>query len=151
MSYDSRLETYPHIMRVQALMLEFCKELMRRAVVHDASKLTTPEKEAFDEVTEKLRGLTYGSDEYKAQLDALKPALLHHYDCNSHHPEYWTDGISGMSLFDIVEMFCDWKAATERHNDGSIDRSIEINKKRFNISDQLTEILKNTTSWVYNK
>lgn len=41
-------------------------------------------------------------------------------------------------------MFIDWKAATERHADGDIIKSIEINKNRFKISDQLIKILLNT-------
>jgi hypothetical protein len=52
--------------------------------------------------------------------------------------------LNGMDLFDIFEMFFDWKAACERHNDGNIYKSIAINKERFKISDQLTEILINT-------
>jgi hypothetical protein len=41
-------------------------------------------------------------------------------------------------------MLCDWKAASERHNDGDIMRSIIVNKERFAISDQLTGILERT-------
>ena len=41
-------------------------------------------------------------------------------------------------------MFFDWKAATERHDDGDIYKSLNINKDRFKISDQLINILKNT-------
>ena len=32
--------------------------------------------------------LTYGSDEYKACLTEMKPALDHHYAANRHHPEH---------------------------------------------------------------
>lgn len=53
-------------------------------------------------------------------------------------------GINGMSLLDLVEMLCDWKAATMRHNDGDIRRSIEINQKRFGYSDELKAIMLNT-------
>jgi hypothetical protein len=59
--------------------------------------------------------------------------------------------VNAMSLLDVVEMFCDWKAAGERHADGSIMRSIEINKKRFGITDQLASIFENTAKemdWV---
>jgi hypothetical protein len=41
-------------------------------------------------------------------------------------------------------MFVDWMASTQRHNDGNIDRSIDINQKRFGMSDQLTAIFRNT-------
>lgn len=39
---------------------------------------------------------------------------------------------------------CDWKAAVMRHADGDINKSVEINTKRFNISPQLVAIIKNT-------
>ena len=53
-------------------------------------------------------------------------------------------GIYGMSLLDLIEMLADWKAATARHADGDILKSIEINKKRFEIPDQLVGIFLNT-------
>lgn len=49
----------------------------------------------------------------------------------------------------LVEMFFDWKAASERHADGDIFKSIEINKERFGLSEQLAEILKNTATRFY--
>ena len=49
-----------------------------------------------------------------------------------------------MTLIDIVEMLADWKAASERQLDGNLLTSIEYNAKRFNISDQLKQILLNT-------
>lgn len=52
--------------------------------------------------------------------------------------------VAGMSLLDVVEMLADWKAATERHDDGDIEKSLEINADRFNLSPQLYSILKNT-------
>jgi hypothetical protein len=145
MTYDSTQDTHDHIARVRDL-IQWCSiNMARRAACHDASKLESPEKEIFDRVTPALRGLTYGSDEYKAQLAEMKPALDHHYANNPHHPEYHGEqGISGMSLLDLLEMICDWKAATERHADGDLGRSIEINRKRFGISDQLACVLANT-------
>ena len=142
---DSRIATMQHKFRIAELLSEtVVPEVLRRANAHDNSKLATPEKEMFDEVTERLAGLTYGSDEYNESLKYLKPALDHHYAKNSHHPEHYKDGINGMNLFDLVEMFFDWKAASERHNDGNINKSIEINGKRFNMSPQLIEIYENT-------
>ncbi len=53
-----------------------------------------------------------------------------------------------MTLMDLVEMFCDWWAATKRHDDGCIRRSIQINRKRFNIDEQLVKIFENTVNAV---
>jgi hypothetical protein len=98
----------------------------------------------FDEYTPKLKRSTYGSDEYKGFLEAMGPALDHHYDVNRHHPEHFEQGIGGMNLIDLIEMMADWKAATERHEDGDLERSLRINQERFGISDQLVAILRNT-------
>jgi hypothetical protein len=76
----------------------------------------------------------------------MKVALDHHYSNNRHHPEYFENGINDMTLIDLIEMLCDWYAATQRHNDGDIFKSIEFNKTRFNMSDQLVSILTNTVN-----
>ena len=145
-SYDSAKDTLLHIKRVNELLLLFAKELMDRAVCHDNSKLHEPEKPLFDKMTPLLKDLTYGSEEYKKSLAELKPALDHHYSHNSHHPEYYKDGINDYNLFDLIEMFCDWKAASERHINGDIFKSIQINKDRFAMSDQLAKIFENTVN-----
>lgn len=137
-------ETRKHISNVNKFVSLFNMLLNERAINHDATKMSTPELELFTEVTEKLAGSTYGSEEYNKFLGELKPALDHHYARNRHHPEHYENGIDGMTLVDLVEMFCDWKAATLRHNDGNILKSIEHNTKRFNISPQLSQIFKNT-------
>lgn len=144
MKYDSTEDTLTHIRRVADLMGKACFNLSRRASLHDDSKLEDPEKAAFDIVTPKLKSLTYGSPEYRAALKEIKPAITHHYSVNSHHPEFYSSGIYGMSLLDVIEMLCDWKAASERHDDGDIRRSLEINGGRFEISPQLQSILYNT-------
>ena len=151
MEYDSSKETLLHIKRVNELLLGVAKELMDRAIRHDSSKLKEPEKSLFDKMTPKLKGLTYGSEEYKKSLDELKPALDHHYANNSHHPEYYKNGIDDFTLVDLIEMFLDWKAASERHEDGDIFRSIEINKNRFKMSNQLIRILNNTARNMFKK
>lgn len=147
MSYDSRIDTYEHIGRVNELMGVCATNVIERGAVHDQSKLISPEKESFDSLVPKLKEMAYGSPEYKAALAELKPALEHHYAANHHHPEHFKDGVAGMSLFDVLEMLMDWKAASERMKDGgNIARSIEINTERFGIAPQLAQILKNTVA-----
>jgi hypothetical protein len=142
--FDSRIDTYAHIHEVQRFLGRALLDVLRRCWEHDQSKLRSPEKEVFDEFTPKLAGSTYGSEEYRSYLAGMKPALDHHYAHNNHHPEHYPDGIRGMSLLDLIEMTCDWKAATLRHNDGDIRRSIEVNQGRFGYSDELKQILLNT-------
>lgn len=53
-------------------------------------------------------------------------------------------GINGMNLMQIVEMVCDWKAASERLADSDFAAGLEISRKRFGIDDQLFGIIQNT-------
>lgn len=140
--------TFRHIERVRNLLGKMIGELLKRAELHDQSKLIPPEVAAFTEHTKNLATSTYGSEEYKAFLksDSLKPALSHHYANNRHHPEHFKNGVDDMNLLDVLEMLCDWKAASERHNDGNIRTSIEKNAERFNLSSQLVRILENTAA-----
>lgn len=150
MTYDSTKDTQEHIKRVATLLKEFSVELNKRGKVHDASKLVSPEKELFDIHTPLLSSLKYGTDEYRESLCKLKIALDNHYAMNSHHPEHYANGIDGMTLLDVVEMFFDWKAATERNKDGNIFTSIDKNKDRFKMSDQLFSIFKNTANKLFS-
>jgi hypothetical protein len=140
--YDSTADTLKHIRRVQHLLGEFAVELIMRGTVHDDSKLADPEKEAFDRETPLLKTLVYGSDEYKESLARLGPALQHHYDNNSHHPEHYENGVAGFDLADLVEMVLDWKAASERQAGATIN--LDVSFKRFNVDPQLASIILNT-------
>ena len=142
--YSSEAETLQHIKKVNSYLIDASIELLKRAKNHDTSKLFPPEKELFDEMTQKLKNLKFGSQEYQDSLGKLKPALDHHYANNSHHPQFYENGIDGMDLFDLIEMFFDWKAAGERMDSGNIYKSIEVNKDRFNMSAQLVNIFNNT-------
>lgn len=173
---DCKRDTKEHIDTARKFMWLFMDELSSRATCHDKSKLESPEIEIFTEYTPKLKDSTYGSDEYKEFLKGMGVALEHHYRMNSHHPEHFKkhvciicfkeykelpshcedcmngtfteeSDISQMNLLDVVEMFCDWKAATMCHADGDIMKSIEHNQKRFKMSDQLTQILRNSVSF----
>ncbi len=186
-------QTWQHIDLVMRLLASAQIELMKRAVTHDRTKLIAPEREMFAKMTSKLRGMTYGSPEYKECLkEMLGTALGHHYKHNRHHPEFFnareesgeiysyktfvsysaakiadsndiagrlfnylnqkqaeeTSSVNQMNLFDLIEMFIDWTAACQRHADGDINKSIEINTARFALSPQLVEIFKNTVPWV---
>ena len=143
---DSTDETLEHINKVRGYLIMAATELLRRARVHDASKLGPEEKPYFDQA-QALKEIEYGSEEYKVSLAKLKPALDHHYANNSHHPEFYGDlGINGMDLFDILEMLFDWKAAGERTKDGNILKSLTVGVTRFKINPQLEQILYNTVA-----
>jgi hypothetical protein len=141
-------ETWVHINKVQYYLNLFIKELIDRGNIHDKSKLESPEVEVFTEFTDRLAGSTFGSKEYNEFKEQMKLALEHHYANNRHHPEHFKSGIEDMNLIDLIEMFCDWKASSLRHNNGNLLKSIEINSKRFNMNDQLTKIFENTADFI---
>lgn len=144
-----RYKTLRHIETVRNYISAVIRELLVRQEKHDQSKLERPEAEAYDVITDQLRGITYGSDRYREVLQSQKPAIDHHYQVNRHHPEFFGEkSYRGMTLIDLIEMLCDWKAAGLRHNDGDLFKSIEINQKRFGYSDELREILENTAKWI---
>lgn len=152
MTYDSRPETQEHIERVRHFVGLAVENLRGRAQRHDATKLVSPEVEAFDIATEKLASLEYGSEEYKQSLRDLGPALQHHFEHNDHHPEHYENGVRGMSLMALLEMLCDWRAASERVKQRTddpekvktLEAGLAYNQERFGYSDELAEILLNT-------
>ena len=163
--YDSSVETKKHKEKVHQYIKLCSRNLLYRGIVHDDSKLEEPEKSIFDEYTPKLKNCTYGSDEYKQYLKEMEKALKHHYENNDHHPEYFSmryksrdgkgtpvyKGLSGMNLLQITEMLCDWYAASQRHEDGDIYKSIDLNQERFGYSDELKSIFYNTVEWIKDK
>lgn len=140
----SNLDTIKHIHAVRELLYKVIQNLDHRALVHDKSKLETPEQEIFAENYGQLEKVEYGTPEYNALLEKVKPAIAHHYANNRHHPEHWPNGIDDMTLLDLIEMLCDWSAATARNKNGNIRKSIEVNAERFNMSPQLKQIFENT-------
>ena len=141
---EAQADTRKHINTVAHHMELVFEELRERVEYHDDSKLSSPECEIFAEYGNKLKGMTYGSDEYKECLKAMGSALDHHYKCNRHHPEHFEHGVLDMNLIDLIEMLADWKAATKRHDNGDLKKSILLNQKRFNMSDELTSLLMRT-------
>jgi Family of unknown function (DUF5662) len=150
--YDSRPETRQHIDRVRDFLDRAIGDLGYRQAVHDQSKLAEPELSAFDVATPKLAQLEYGSEEYKQSLRELGPALQHHFEHNDHHPEHYENGVRGMSLMALIEMLCDWRAASERVKQRTDDPEkvktftdgLAFNQQRFGYSDELAAILLNT-------
>lgn len=144
--YDSAPDTREHIANVKRKMLVASTIIAIRGDTHDLSKLEDPiEKAAFDRGTPALKGLTYGSDEYRRSFkeNGMEEGIARHYAGNPHHPEYYKNGIAGMSLFDILEMVCDWKAASERHANGDFGESLVINRSRFKIEPQVFSAIVN--------
>ena len=124
--------------------------LVQRGIDHDASKLLEPEKSGYDIFKPKLASCKFGSGEYNHIKEQFNEIIKHHYENNSHHPEHYQNGIIGMNLFDVIEMMCDWKAASEQYH-GNIYDSINTNQKRFNYSDRFKLVLVKTVDKCFKK
>ena len=146
-----KLETIKHIHVVREYLYLMIAELDKRARDHDASKLESPEAEIFGQYGDELGKTKYGSPEYDALLEKVKPATDNHYAKNRHHPQHWPNGIDDMTLTDLCEMLADWKAATARNKDGNIRKSIAINAKRFKMSRQMAKIFQNTVREMFQE
>ncbi len=175
---DCKRDTIEHIDEVGKNINKIIQHLIQRRAFHDASKLEDPELSIFTKFTPKLKTTVYGSGEYKGFTKAMKDALDHHYANNRHHTKHFKahecngcfkafktmpdscdvcgysqftirPDISQMNLVDIMEMFCDWLAATKRHDDGDIYKSIEHNSKE--IGALLSEIFENTAREIFSE
>jgi len=141
---ECQVDTIRHIENVRKFIRFVTDKLTTRGVEHDRLKLKPPEVDIFTEYTPRLAESTYGSEEYNSFLKEMDVVLQHYYANCRHHPEHFERGINDMNLVDIVEMLCDWKTASMRHNDGNLLKSIEVNARRFGYDDQLKQIPINT-------
>jgi len=137
-------ETAKHKAWVAYYLGGFVKELLVRAVLHDLSKFMPDEADGFARILRVLEAVPYGSPMYKEALKS--PCIELHYRRNSHHPEHyyfkpvkrWFFGLQGMSLVDVVEMYCDWRAAIRRSPNGDLHKSLDINAQRFDSDERIT-------------
>ena len=144
-------DTLKHVGRVQELLHKVVERLLARARTHDDTKFQEPEFSSFVEVSAQLDEVEYGSEEYQDLLDELESALDHHYANQRHQPEQWEDSTDGMDLLDLIEMLVDWKAASERHEDGDVYESIIKNKERFEYTKELGGILHRTAANLFEE
>lgn len=139
------ITTHKHIARVRELLGAFAIEMILRGDRHDASKFDPVEMnmiQSWEDMIERNGPAEFGSGEYERRLSMIAPMLEHHHANNSHHPEHFANGIAGMDLADLVEMFCDWKAASERN--GSTTFDVELAIEKYGVEPQLASILRNT-------
>lgn len=140
-----------YIQHIQWLMEGMCyiqNALMHRLLTHDRSKIEPPELDAYAEVVPAFKGLEFGSPEHIANGKRLGSAWKHHTEHNRHHPEHFENGINDMTLVDLIEMVCDWRAAALRKGHFDVMDSLASLKDRHNIGDQLAKIIYNTGWWL---
>jgi hypothetical protein len=124
-----------HIATVQKHLNKFVTRLQQRGIEHDLSKLSKDEFTGFVEVNQIARLHPFGSKEYNNSLKDNKTIALH-FSRNSHHPEYHIKhGVNDMTMLDWIEMVTDWKAASETYGNTSFNDALEIQRKRFRLTD----------------
>lgn len=142
--YDSTLDTIKHKNYVKEYLGQFANHLHERAECHDDSKLCSPEKETLDKYIPKLKKVKYGTPEYNdLKNEMYEYGSNHHFEVNRHHPEYHENGINDTTLGDISEMVFDWYCASLL-SDTTFEEGLKGNKEKYNISDQLYQIIVNT-------
>lgn len=145
-TFETTKEILSHIGDVGVLISRIAGKLGMRIPSHDRSKFDPVEFGPLLEMTSLIRRegkADYGTPEYKVRTAMLGPMLEHHYAENRHHPEHFANGIHGMTLVDLTEMFCDWCAAAQaRNTDATVNFSYSAEK--YKIPEMLVDIFRNT-------
>lgn len=143
-TYATKYEkSLAHIGMVRFYLTQSIANLQHRLLHHDDSKLVEPERSAYEGLDEAIVGIPFGTDEYRQAIRShLGPALQHHYAHNRHHPDHYPNGVNGMTLFDLMEMLCDLRAACDEKDKQWID--LEANRQMHKMSDDVYGILANT-------
>ena len=137
------LRIHDHTFGVRSRVTRICTALMTRAITHDNSKYSENELDDHISMAEEMDGIKYGTDAYYAIKRKYETLSAEHFANNRHHPEHHPNGLNDMNLVDVIEMLCDWLTGSE--NTGTpVERSLEINEKRYNVSPQLMKLLRNT-------
>ena len=129
---------FKHKLYVLYYIIVFCLRLIWRGVKHDNSKFS---KEEFKYIYKAYNtNVKFGTRQYYSLTRDAASARNLHAMRNRHHPEFYGN-INRMSIIDLAEMLCDWKAATKRV-DGDIIYSLRINTKRYKIDRDLVEAIR---------
>lgn len=146
-------DTRKHQQWVAERMIACAKRIIEKGMTHDASKFSDIEKSKYiDPIYElNLKDVPYGSDEYKRLTAQMGEGLEHHTNINDHHPEFFipfsvqtlNDPIRAMDLFALMEMLCDWIAASKRKGN-SAGLPFDNFEKKYQVNSQLMAILRNT-------
>lgn len=144
--YDAQADTMKHIVKVREYMQIFIDNLQARASMHDESKFSpeeAPYLQQIGELTQREGRADFGTPLYEERKKILAPMIAHHHAHNDHHVEHYPNGIAGMTLFALVEMYCDQVAAAlDRNAHGLYD--VSANADRYGMSEQLVSIFRNT-------
>ena len=135
---------YHHKFIVLGFLNTIIQELTQRGQAHDQSKFDEDEFPHLVAALEDITKYPFGTPEYDAMRLKHQRVFAVHHSKNRHHPEHFANGVEDMTAVDLIEMLVDWKAASMREKDGSIEKSIKLGAEKYNIHPQLIKILENT-------
>jgi hypothetical protein len=141
---DFLCETILHVSEVSENLETIASELRKRGVAHDRTKFHALEFDAFVSTREMFKKASYGTPEYQACVDAVRPAVDHHHENNRHHTGFHPNGVNDMTLIDLAEMIADWKAAERRSPDRKLNDTLAYAFNKYGVGEQLGKILRNT-------
>lgn len=147
-SFEVLTDIIQHISEVAENLAEMRHDLERRGIAHDRSKLGEFEFDAFITTRPKFKKANYGSKEYQECVDAIKPAIDHHYEVNRHHTGFHASGFSDMNLLDILEMLADWRAASRRSPDLSFADSLPKAFEKYGIPENMQRHIVKTLEYL---
>ena len=150
--FEVLCDTITHIGEVQEAIEIVAGQLHQRGIAHDRTKLQELEFDTFVSTRPKFKKANYGTPEYQECIELAKPGVDHHYANNRHHTGFHKNGIDDMTLIDVIEMICDWKAAARRSPDKNLEDTLEYAFNKYEIGEQLARMILNTLSelkWIY--
>lgn len=117
-------------------------ELALRASSHDRSKFSEPELTPYIWLTWKYH-CEWNNIPFKLPIgmdQKIRDAKFHHFSNNRHHPE-WHFDLNDMTIVDLIEMVCDWKAAGQEFGEKSLvgyanrvlGKKLHFDQKKINL------------------
>lgn len=114
-------------------------ELMKRAFLHDISKLNDDEFYGMAKFADDTKALK----DPKATISDEKQDVINlHWKRNEHHPEFWDD-INKIDKISIMELACDWQARSKQFGTNSLEFLKERQDTRFHFPDEIYNDIEN--------
>lgn len=142
----SLVKIIQHIGKVSSLLKTVARTLESRADTHDITKFESDEFSGFCQLDSNRQ---HGKEEYgsRGYEDGIKNigAVKLHQSRNSHHLEYWPNGLTDMSFADVIEMLVDWEVARQqRDTEQDINKTWQVRQERFKLNNSEIAFLRMT-------
>lgn len=134
--------TVEHIHRVQKnaviLCTQFADDLslsreeirlfMHNVMIHDRSKFSNEQFEAYIQLTKYYNERRNGNPNYQYPYgveDKVNAAITHHYNNENHHPEIANGGTLKWGKLNVLEAACDLQAMAQEFSEGTCRKYYE--------------------------